>query len=206
MSEALEQATAELHGLALTLLGLPAPRTVFVTSSREGEGKTFVATSLARLAARLTRGHVLLVDANFDRPSLHLRFGAPDRPGLSEALEAGTSGAIHPAVTDLGNLRVLPAGARAQPALLFQPDVIRPVLAELAARNELVIIDGGTTLAAGAVAQCAAATLLVADCQDTRREAASGALARLKLPRERVLGAVLNRKRHYIPAALYQRL
>jgi Mrp family chromosome partitioning ATPase len=205
-SSSVAHATAELQGLVLTLLGMPGPRTIFVTSARASEGKTFVSVALARLAATMSRERVLLVDANFQRPALAERLGCGDVPGFSDALEAGTLQGLEPCATDLRNLRVMPAGRCADPALLFQPAAMNAVLADLCSRSDLVILDGSTTWSAGAIAACATGTIFVADCVDTRREAASGALGRLKMPRERMLGAVLNRKRYPIPHALYRRL
>src|ERR1700688_423255 len=62
-------------------------RSVLVTSSLPGEGKTFVANNLAHALSRQQNCRVLLVDADLRRPDLHLGFGAPSSPGLSEYLK-----------------------------------------------------------------------------------------------------------------------
>ena len=62
-------------------------RSVLVTSSLPGEGKTFVANNLAHALARQQNCRVLLIDADLRRPDLHLGFGAPSSPGLSEYLK-----------------------------------------------------------------------------------------------------------------------
>jgi len=61
-------------------------RSVLVTSSLLGEGKTFVANNLAHALARQQNCRVLLIDADLRRPDLHPGFGAPSSPGLSEYL------------------------------------------------------------------------------------------------------------------------
>ena len=62
-------------------------RTVLVTSSLPGEGKTFVANNLAHAFARQQNCRVLLIDADLRRPDLHPAFGAPSSPGLAEYLK-----------------------------------------------------------------------------------------------------------------------
>src|ERR1700682_5320489 len=64
-----------------------ALRTVLVTSSLPGEGKTFVANNLAQALARQQNCRVLLIDADLRRPDLHTGLGAPASPGLSEYLK-----------------------------------------------------------------------------------------------------------------------
>jgi Mrp family chromosome partitioning ATPase len=203
---AVTHASAELRGLALQLLAMPAGSAVLVTSARADEGKTFVASALAAFAASLGAQDVALVDANFERPALGEHYGWGDAPGLAEALRAGGLARIEARETPLQHLRVVPAGGLRDPGLLFRIAALRAVIAQLAQRHALVVIDGGTAPLAGGLAQAVAGVLLVSDCQRTRREAAAGALARLKLPAERMLGAVLNRKEHHIPAAIYRHL
>jgi Mrp family chromosome partitioning ATPase len=211
----LDHASTELCNLTMALLARPrAPtrdastpgRSIFISSARAGEGKTFIASAIARFASSFTEERVLLVDANFERPALHERFEVAQGPGLSEMIEAGGTAGIAPLESSIPNLFVLPAGLTCKPALLFRHIAVRTVLAQLGASHGLVIVDGGTTRIAGSLPESAGGLILVADCQTTRREAAAGALARLRLPPEKVLGAVLNRKEHHIPAMLYRHL
>jgi protein-tyrosine kinase len=66
-------------------------RSVLVTSSLPGEGKTFVANNLAHALSRQQNCRVLLIDADLRRPDLHAGFGAPISPGLSEYLKGEVS-------------------------------------------------------------------------------------------------------------------
>jgi capsular exopolysaccharide synthesis family protein len=61
-------------------------RTLLVTSSIPGEGKSFVANNLAHAIVRQPDRRALLIDADLRRPRLHLLFGAPSAPGLTEYL------------------------------------------------------------------------------------------------------------------------
>lgn len=66
-------------------------RSILVTSSLPGEGKTFVANNLAHALARQQNCRVLLIDGDLRRPDLHNGFGAPSSPGLSEFLNGSAT-------------------------------------------------------------------------------------------------------------------
>ncbi len=92
-------------GLKETLSG-PC-RTILVTSALPNEGKTLTAINLA---STLARNHkVLLLDANFRKPSLHQAFGVEAGPGLSDMLERQTTPQLYFA-SESPNLTILPAG------------------------------------------------------------------------------------------------
>jgi protein-tyrosine kinase len=62
-------------------------RTLLITSAVPGEGKTFVASNLAQAIVRQPDRRALLIDADLRCARLHLPFGAPSSPGLSEYLK-----------------------------------------------------------------------------------------------------------------------
>ncbi len=66
--------------------GSHALKTLLVTSSMAGEGKTFVASNLARAIVRQQERRVLVIDADLRRPRLHTAFGATRTPGLGDYL------------------------------------------------------------------------------------------------------------------------
>ena len=59
-----------------------------VTSSARGDGRSTLALGLAVAAASQigTQGRVLVVDADIENPTLHVRCGLPLAPGLSEVM------------------------------------------------------------------------------------------------------------------------
>jgi Mrp family chromosome partitioning ATPase len=92
---------------------LPPQRAQFVLicSPHPGEGKTFCATNLALAMAAEKDSEVLLVDADFAKPSVLSLLGLPRGPGLMDAL-ADPGIAVEDCVisTDIPGLHVLPAG------------------------------------------------------------------------------------------------
>ena len=61
-------------------------RTLLITSSGPGEGKSTIAAGLARVLARLRGIRVVLVDTDQFRPSQHRLFSVENAPGLGELL------------------------------------------------------------------------------------------------------------------------
>ena len=84
---------------------------VLVCSALPGEGKTFCATNLAIAIAAEKDSEVLLVDADFAKPSVLSTLGLPGGRGLMDALADPTI-RVEDCVlaTDIQGLYVLPAG------------------------------------------------------------------------------------------------
>lgn len=91
--------------------GDAAARRVLVCSPLPGDGKTFCATNLAIAMAGERDGEVVLVDADFAKPSILSTLGLPRGPGLMDAL-ADPSLKVEDLVmaTDIPGFFVLPAG------------------------------------------------------------------------------------------------
>lgn len=122
-------------------------RSVLVTSSLPGEGKTFVANNLAHALARQQNCRVLLIDADLRRPDLHPGFGAPSSPGLSEYL---TGEATEMAVIQRGlpeYLCFIAGGNKPEnPAELLANGTLRSLLETVGPVFDWVILDSPPTL------------------------------------------------------------
>ncbi|MDP9348157.1 MAG: polysaccharide biosynthesis tyrosine autokinase, partial [Gemmatimonadota bacterium] len=119
-------------------------RTLLVTSSLPGEGKTTTAAGLAMTLAR--RGHkVLLVDADLRRGGVSQQLRAPRGQGLSELLVGAASFGQVVQSLDAGDgkaLHYLPAGALpADPAQLLGSVRAAVLMEWLRERYYLVILD-----------------------------------------------------------------
>jgi Mrp family chromosome partitioning ATPase len=93
--------------------GDAAARRVLICSPLPADGKTFCATNLAIAMAGEREGEVLLIDADFAKPSILSTLGLPKGPGLMDAL-ADPSLRVEDLVmaTDIPGLFVLPAGSQ----------------------------------------------------------------------------------------------
>ncbi len=84
---------------------------VMVTSSREGEGKTFVAINLAMSLAAERDKSILLIDADLSNPSILQRLGIRAERGLIDVLEDASVDLADVLLrTNVESLTVLPAG------------------------------------------------------------------------------------------------
>ncbi len=144
------------------------PHVLVVTSARSGEGKTTVASTLARVLARRGR-RVLLVDAETRRGDLHAVFGIPASPGLFDVMygERGLAEAVQSVrLGDDETIDILPSGGVANHAAgdLLIGGILAPFVARLRAAYDHVIVDTpalGDHPDAALVAPHADATVLV---------------------------------------------
>jgi Mrp family chromosome partitioning ATPase len=163
-----------------------AAQRVLVCSPLPGEGKTFTATNLALAIAAEKDSEVLLVDADFAKPSVLSVLGLPGGPGLMDALADPTI-RVEDCVlgTDISGLFVLPAGNQTNSDSEFlSSDRTGAVLDRLTrgAPSRIVIFDSPPALAASPaaeLAQYAGQALLVARADVTGQSAIEDALSLL---------------------------
>jgi exopolysaccharide/PEP-CTERM locus tyrosine autokinase len=156
---------------------------VLVCSPLPGEGKTFCATNLALAIAAEKDSDVLLVDADFAKPSVLGVLGLTGGKGLMDAL-ADPSIAIEDCVikTDIAGFHVLPAGtSSSSDSEYLTSRRTAEVLERLTqgAPDRLVIFDSPPALAASPAAELAkhvGQAVLVARADTTGRSAMEDAL------------------------------
>ncbi len=170
-------------------------RTILITSSGPGEGKTTTASTLAEVMAD-GGNRVLLVDADMRRPQLHKVFEFPNDAGLSSLILG--EGKLQEVVrtTAVPNLFLLPCGPiPPNPTELLHTGAFTRLLAEAAQRFDRVIIDSppvGVVADAVVMSTSVDGTLLVLKAGQTSRDLARQAIRRLADVNARVFGAVLN--------------
>ncbi len=81
-----------------------------MTSAVPGEGKSFTVANLAVSIAMNIQDHVLIIDCDMRKPSIHKQFGIGNVPGLSEYLSKGTDLSSLLLKTNVIKLTILPAG------------------------------------------------------------------------------------------------
>jgi tyrosine-protein kinase len=139
-------------------------RTIMVTSALQGEGKSTTVSNLAVALARAGR-HVVLVDLDLRRPSLHRFFDLGGKPGLTQVTlgratleeatlrvdldgRGGNLAQINGRVP--GTLEVLGTGPLPpNPGEFVGTRALQDVLAQLASRAHLVLIDAPPLLSLG---------------------------------------------------------
>ena len=139
-------------------MGVAAQR-VLICSPHPGEGKSFTAVNLALAIAAEKETEVLLVDADFAKPSVLSMLGLPGGPGLMDALSDPSVDAAKCVIgTDVPGLWVLPAGnATTTDSEFLSSSRTRAVLDRLVegAPQRFVIFDSPPALAASPAAELA---------------------------------------------------
>ncbi|MGI3785305.1 MAG: polysaccharide biosynthesis tyrosine autokinase, partial [Janthinobacterium lividum] len=171
-------------------------RSVVVTSSIPGEGKS---TAALNLAASLSDAglSVVLVDADLRRPSIARYVGIEGAVGLTTVLigEANLDDVLQP--WGDSSLRVLPAGqVPPNPSELLGSGAMADVLEQLTARFDMVLLDSPPLLPVtdGAIlGRLAGTTLVVVGADRLHRTQLRAALESLTTAGARVSGIVLNK-------------
>ncbi len=127
---------------------LDFPKSILVTSTIPGEGKTMISCNLAAAFARHGK-KVLLVDCDMRRPMLHRNFKLTNEVGLIAWFEAGAQTPADPlADPTLGitkvedDLWLLRSGGRSKsPTELLEKPAFTQFLASLKQHFDLVVVD-----------------------------------------------------------------
>lgn len=172
-------------------------RSVVVTSSLEGEGKSTTAINLAITMAN-AGVRVALVDADLRRPMVAGYMGLEGGVGLTTALigRAAVGDLLQPWGPG-NNLDVLVAGeVPPNPSELLGAPVMEKVLRELESTHDIVVLDGAPLLPvtdSAVLSRIAGGALLVVAAQRAERPQVERALGTLTTVQARVLGVVLTR-------------
>ena len=118
-------------------------KTLLVTSSVAGEGKSFVAANLATSFAQNGK-KVLIVDCDLRKGRLHKIFGLPNVIGLSDLLVGDVSKITRfIQKTGIKNLSLIPRGAYPpNPSELLASNKNKKFIETVVAKYDLVIFDG----------------------------------------------------------------
>ena len=192
-------------------------KTFVITSAGMGEGKTLTALNLGWLLAQTEGVRALVIDSDLRQPCAteYLAINAPR--GLSEVLGGELSLRESIVRLDPAGLYLMPGGkARDDVAELLSGPTFAKVIAEVRRMFDFIIIDApplGIFTDANVLINRADAALMVVRAGKTRYAMVDKLLE--QLPRERMLGVVLNRadeqlesnsyyyqQRYYQPRAL----
>jgi succinoglycan biosynthesis transport protein ExoP len=172
------------------------PKSLVVTSTSPGEGKTVVSANIA-MSLALAGQRTLLIDADMRRPKAHELFGTPMEPGLSNVMVGDAKASAAVRNTMMANLWLLGAGKHPpNPAELLGSRRFKEFIGSLGSYFDWVIIDSPPVMAvtdASVVAHIAHGVIFVVGSEMTTRGAARAALDQLDLAKAKYVGAILNR-------------
>ena len=172
------------------------PRSITVTSTGPGEGKSTTAVAIARHFAQMGL-KVLLVDADLRKPTLHAKLGLKNTNGLSNYL---TGSSLPPEViqgTDHANLSFMASGPLPPNAAeLLNGTRVFSLISIGSEVFDLIIFDAPPILDisdALLLASACAASIFVVGAGEKRKGMIRAAMRRLQLTRITVIGTVLTK-------------
>jgi capsular exopolysaccharide synthesis family protein len=183
-------------------------RVLAIAASLSGEGATTSSVLLGMTFAQ--DAPTVLIDANLRTPALGKIFHAEGAHGLTDLLTNGVPLAACVRETSIPNLHVLPGGiTKIRPQLLLRSPRLPAILTELKERFTYVIFDCAplNSYSEGIyLARQVDGVVMVVHAETTPIEVAYLAKMQVERSGARVLGALLTKKREYLPEALSKRL
>lgn len=171
-------------------------RSLVVTSSQPGEGKSTTSADLAIVMA-LDGKKVILVDCDLRRPSLHRLFALPNRVGFTSVVAGQSSleDALQP--TKIPGLFVLTSGpVPPNPPEVLNSKAGRAVFAQVAQQADFAVLDTPPALVmadAQIVASIADAAMLVISFKEAGKREIARTSELISQTGTKVLGSVLNK-------------
>lgn len=171
-------------------------KTIVVTSSKRGEGKTNTCVNLAVTLAQANK-RVLVMDCDLRNPKIHRILQLGNRDGMSSFLLDGSKPLRQLIVpTSIPGLSVLTSGQTPpNPSELIESPLMKKCLAALSQHFDHILIDTPPLLAVtdgSILANIVDGVILVIRGGDTTREAIIRSKYLLKCARARIIGTMLN--------------
>lgn len=171
------------------------PRTILVTSSVSGEGKTSLSLSLASLAAH-TGQRAIILDCDLRRASVHKTLGVPNEVGLSNLLSGQAELADVVDIEEATGLHYIAAGGRVpHPTDLLGSRKMHKLLEILSESYDLIVLDSPPLLAVAdalVLARTVDRVLFVVRWEKTRRDFVGTAVRQIAETGANIGGLVLS--------------
>ncbi|MDT2638773.1 CpsD/CapB family tyrosine-protein kinase [Enterococcus dongliensis] len=181
-------------------------KTIVVTSSGPGEGKSTTAANLAVVFANSGQ-RVLLVEADMRKPTVYKSFHLSNAIGLSTVLSTIQSISEAAQKTEINNLSILTSGPKPpNPSELLGSTRMDQFLVEARNLYDIIIFDMPPVVAvtdAQIMSSKTDGTLLVVRENTSRKESLTKAKELLDMVQARVLGVVYNGAEHSKDAGYY---
>ena len=169
-------------------------RSLLITSTLPGEGKSYVALNLALAITRQHERRALLIDADMRASRLHVRLGAPSAPGLSDYLSGRADEFSILQADPKVDLFLVPAGKSVpDPSELLANGRLKPLLEGMCPVFDWVIVDAPPVLAVadpGIIAGLCDGVIVVIRAGETPHDLVKTTLQEFR--GNNLLGVVLN--------------
>ena len=179
-------------------------KSILITSTLPGEGKSWVASNLAVTFAQAEK-KVVLVDADMRKGRVYSIFGVSPRPGLSNYLsgvdwddgDASSNLEDYIQETDVENLYVIAAGnVPPNPSELLISDQMTELMEKLKEMFDIIIFDGTPSQLVTdslILTRIVDSTVIVTASKETKKEDLKRVIKNIKNVGEKIAGIVLNK-------------
>ena len=185
-------------------------KTILFTGTAHGDGTSTTAVSFATTLARDCRLNVLLIDANLRSPRLHEVFNIEYNQGLADLLTKEEVKVSLFIKVGHGNLYLIPCGKKnSGPLAIFESTHFDKRLKIMREWFDYVILDAppvNSYAESKVMGTKVDGVILVIESGKTRKQVAIRAKQELEDAGAKLLGVILNRRKHYIPEWIYRRL
>ena len=185
-------------------------KSLYITSSFRGEGKTISAVSLAYALSVIGKKDVLLVDGNLQSPQIHRLFNINNTLGFRDVLghRLDSLDAVIP--TAYAHLYIVASGGN-------RPSVQRPlegqeideILLQYSSGFDYIVFDGSPTFSSPEptlFARYFDGVILILECERTKWEVAQESVEKITNAGGSVIGIILNKRKFYIPQVIYNKI
>ncbi|CAD5902908.1 CpsD/CapB family tyrosine-protein kinase [Carnobacterium maltaromaticum] len=173
-------------------------KSLVITSSHKGEGKSFCALHLALAYAKQNK-KVLLIDSDMHKPSLSKMLNVQSVEGLSTILNSNDDPMIYIKKTKFPNLYILAAGIQpSNPLALLNSSRLQDLVVYYKEKFDMVLIDTPPVLLINdsrVVGNACDGVLLVVRSGITKSRDLEKAMSLLTLSESKVIGTILNGKK-----------
>ena len=179
-------------------------KSILITSTLPGEGKSWVSSNLAVTFAQAGK-KVVLIDADMRKGRVYSIFGVSPRPGLSNYLsgvdwnngDASEDLADYIQETEVDNLYVIPAGnVPPNPSELLVSDRMQDLMAKINDLCDIIIFDGTPSqLVTDALilARIVDSTVIVTASKQTKKEDLKRVIRNINNVGGKIAGVIVNK-------------
>lgn len=186
---------------------VPGAKSLLITSLFPREGKTTASIFLAYSLAVLSGRRILLIDANFRNPKIHLFFNVVYPCSILYAIQDLTFVPRSILPTKYDNLYIMPHSITGSVRIGLTKENIQKFIKSVQGSFEYLVIDS-VALTSGSdsilLAQCVDAVLFVVECESTKWEVVQEGIEKVFSVNGKVGGVILNKRRYYLPQWIYK--
>lgn len=185
------------------------PRTIMVTSSVSGEGKTTTAIVMARSLADSSHDKILLIDASEAKQPFDGWYKINNNvPGLSNVLAGTASVSSIVFGTDHEQIDIAIYGDRPDVSTkTFDSGRFSEVLNDLKNSYDFIVVDSPAFLSSSTAALMTKSfdgLVVVVQCKKTKKQIVQQVMNKIELLGGNVIGTVMNYRTYYLPKWLYR--